>query len=90
MDRVILLFGTRLRRRTLGAGTFLCPYCAAQREFDRQESRTWIHVFWIPLVPLGRPREAVQCRTCHGEWDPGVAARPAARGWPGRDRPATA
>lgn len=65
---MILFFGTRLRRRFVGAGTFGCPYCGTERQYERVRSRTWAHVFWIPLFPLGSEHEALQCTVCHGEW----------------------
>lgn len=67
-----LFFGTRLKRRVLGAGTFHCPYCYAQRQYEQVESRTWFHVFWIPLFPLGSAQESVRCTVCGGEWGPQV------------------
>ena len=70
--RVILFFGTRLRRRTLGTGTFGCPYCGVQRGYEHLEERTWFHLFWVPLAPLGRPAELVRCTVCGGEWSPSV------------------
>lgn len=65
-------FGTRLRRSTIASGTFSCPFCLAERQYDHVRTRTWFHVFWIPLVPLGAGRESVRCRTCGGEWAPAV------------------
>lgn len=65
---MILFFGTRLRRRILGVGTFFCPFCGTDRTYERVRSRTWAHVFWIPIFPLGAEREAAQCTVCHGEW----------------------
>ncbi|GEN81562.1 hypothetical protein [Actinotalea fermentans] len=65
---MILFFGTRLRRRVLGVGTFDCPHCAVVRAVERVASRVWAHLFWIPLFPLGTPRVSLQCTACHGEW----------------------
>lgn len=74
---MILFFGTRLRRRHLGAGTFECPFCRMTRSFERVGSRTWAHVFWVPLFPLGAERESIQCTVCHGEWAPLPGGDPA-------------
>lgn len=75
---MILFFGTRLRRRHLGTGTFACPFCAAARQYELVGARTWAHVFWIPLFPLGREMEALQCTVCHGEWSTALAGDPLA------------
>ncbi len=69
---MILFFGTRRRRRVLDSGTFHCPYCFQPRTYERAETRTWIHVFWIPLVPLGSAQDEVQCTVCGGRWAPAV------------------
>ncbi len=70
--RVIFFFGTRLRTRELGSGTFHCPFCFQPRTYRHLETRTWIHVFWIPLIPLGGGQEEVQCTVCGGRWAPAV------------------
>lgn len=80
---MILFFGTRLRRRHLGVGVFACPFCQAERQYERVGSRTWAHVFWVPLFPLGQEREALQCTVCHGEWTPALAADPLGEPTPG-------
>lgn len=67
-----LFFGTRVRRRDIGRGTFHCPYCYAQRTYERVEARTWFHVFWVPLFPVGQAWESVRCTVCGGEWGPAV------------------
>ncbi len=69
---MILFFGTRLRRRVDAGGTFDCPYCGVERGYEQVRSRTWAHVFWIPLFPLGAEQESFQCTVCHGEWAPTV------------------
>lgn len=73
---MILVFGTRVRRRLVGTGTFRCPYCATTREFEHLECRTWFHLFWVRLVPVGPTYESVQCRTCQAEWPAEVALGP--------------
>ena len=65
---MILFFGTRLRRRVIGVGTFACPYCGVERGYEQVRARTWAHVFWIPLFPIGSEHASLQCTVCHGEW----------------------
>jgi len=71
---VILFFGTRIRRTVLSTGRFGCPYCLEERDYELTESRTWFHLFWIPVIPLGEPRRSVRCTVCAGEWAPRVLA----------------
>ena len=69
---MILFFGTRVRTRRSGTGVFHCPYCFVARTYERLETRTWVHLFWVPLIPLGSARPAVECTVCHGQWAPAV------------------
>jgi hypothetical protein len=69
---VILFFGSRRRTRRLGEGTFHCPFCFQPRLYALVGTRTWVHLFWVPLVPLGSPREEVVCSVCAGRWAPAV------------------
>ena len=69
---MILFFGTRVRRNILGTGTFHCPYCQMSRTYEHVESRTWVHVFWLPIVPLGSATRSIRCTVCRGEWGPAV------------------
>lgn len=71
---MILFFGTRQRRSVRGTGAFRCPFCLEVRGYEHVEARTWIHVFWVPLVPLGGRHESVRCTVCGGEWAPAVLA----------------
>jgi len=69
---VVLFLGTRIRRRVVGTGTFGCPYCVQPRAYQLLEARTWFHVFWLPLFPVGQAWRSVQCTGCGGEWAPAV------------------
>ena len=69
---MILFFGTRRRTRRIGTGEFHCPYCFVPRTYEHLETRSWVHLFWIPLVPLGSARPAVECSVCRGRWAPAV------------------
>lgn len=73
---MFLFFGTRVRRRPLGRGTFHCPYCFTHRAYEHTEARTWFHLFWVPLFPLGAARDGVRCTVCDGEWGPAVLTSP--------------
>ncbi|QJY47741.1 zinc-ribbon domain-containing protein [Pseudonocardia broussonetiae] len=65
---MILFFGTRVRTRVLDSQTGRCPYCGQLRTCERVALRSWFHVFWIPIFPIGRGQEAQRCTVCRGEW----------------------
>ena len=50
--------------RTLGRGVFFCRRCGGDRAYRHRTGRRYITVFFIPLIPLTRTGEHVQCLTC--------------------------
>jgi hypothetical protein len=61
---VLLIFGVRVVLRTIANGTFFCPDERADRPYLRRSARRWFTLFFIPVVPLGRLGELVQCESC--------------------------
>jgi hypothetical protein len=58
------LIGVRYWFSTTGHGTLHCHRCGGDRPYQRCAGRRWIHFLGIPLIPLDRIAEHVQCRTC--------------------------
>lgn len=58
------LIGLRFYFRTTGRGTAHCQRCGGDRPYRRCAGHRWFHVLGIPVVPLDRIPEHVQCRTC--------------------------
>ena len=61
---MVLIWGLRVIYRTLGQGVFFCRRCGGDREYRLRAGRRFITVFFIPLIPLAKTGEHVQCRTC--------------------------
>jgi hypothetical protein len=61
---MLLIWGLRVIYRTLGQGVFFCRRCGGDREYRRRSGRRFVTVFFIPLIPLARTGEHVQCLTC--------------------------
>ena len=61
---MLLIFGLRVYFRTIGQGTFHCQRCGGDRPYRLKSGRRWIHVFFIPIIPLGQVGEYVQCTEC--------------------------
>src|ERR1700735_2703023 len=59
-----ILWGLRVIYRTLGRGVFFCRRCGGDRPYRHRTGRRFITVFFIPLVPLTKTGEHVQCLTC--------------------------
>ncbi|HEY2313436.1 MAG TPA: hypothetical protein VGH96_07470 [Streptosporangiaceae bacterium] len=58
------LIGVRFYFRTTGHGTLHCYRCGGDRLYQQCVGRRWVHVLHIPVIPLDRVGEHVQCRTC--------------------------
>ena len=61
---LIFIWGLRVVYRTLGKGMFFCRRCGGDREYRHRSGRRFITVFFIPLIPLTKTGEHVQCRSC--------------------------
>jgi len=61
---LLSLIGVRFCFKTTGHGTVHCHRCGGDRPYQQCTGRRWIHVLRIPLVPLDRVAEHVQCRIC--------------------------
>lgn len=64
----IIFFGTRELVRDAnrpGVGGYQqCPRCHQFAMFRPRDARTWLHVFWLPVVPLGKAQPLVECGNC--------------------------
>ena len=61
---MLILWGLRVIYRTFGQGVFFCRRCGGDREYRQRAGRRFITVFFIPLIPLTKTGEHVQCLTC--------------------------
>jgi hypothetical protein len=61
---IIWIWGLRVVYRTLGQGVFFCRRCGGDRDYRHRSGRRFITVFFIPLVPLTKTGEHVQCLSC--------------------------
>ncbi len=61
---MIIIFGTKVRYKTLSTGQFYCPHCNAKRNYELREARSWFAMYFVPVFPLGRAGELVTCLTC--------------------------
>lgn len=56
--------GRGFRFHATGSGVLHCHRCGGDREYQSCTARRWIHVLFIPVIPLDRVAEHVQCRSC--------------------------
>jgi hypothetical protein len=75
-ELVLSLIGVRFCFKTTGHGVLHCHRCGGDRQYWRLTGRRWIHILRIPLVPLDRVVEHVQCRMCRTRYRVGVLRLP--------------
>ena len=61
---MLIIFGIRVFYRTIAQGTFHCRRCGGDRPYRHRVGRRWFTLFFIPVIPLNKVGEHVQCATC--------------------------
>ncbi len=59
-----IIWGLRVVFHTIAQGVFFCRKCGGDRAYRRRTGRRYITLFFVPLIPLARTGEHVQCTTC--------------------------
>jgi hypothetical protein len=73
----LLVWGFKVRFKTMLQGTFFCPTCGGDRSYERKQARRWFTLFWIPILPLKEVGEPfVECSTCRQAYKPSVLSMP--------------
>jgi len=62
---MLVILGTRNRRKVEAAGQFVCPKCKVKRDYEVNSVRQWFTLFFIPTVPIEKKKEFfVECKGC--------------------------
>lgn len=69
---MLLIMGMNARLKVLTEGFFACPNEGGQRPYRHIAARRWFTLFWIPVIPLGRLGEYVECGSCGARYDVAV------------------
>lgn len=75
---MLIIWGLRVFFRTIGEGVFHCQRCGGDRQYRLRAGRRFITVFFIPLIPLNKVGEHVQCATCGTRYHTDVLTMPTA------------
>ncbi len=70
---MIFFFGVREVARDDGensASALRCPACGQFDALRPRIGRSYFHIFWIPLLPLGQARHYLRCRFCKARFAP--------------------
>jgi zinc-ribbon family/Tellurite resistance protein TerB len=61
---LLIFFGLRVFYRTAGHGTFHCQRCGGDRGYRHKVGRRWFTLFFIPVIPVNKAGQHVQCAIC--------------------------
>jgi hypothetical protein len=73
---VIVVWGWRVRHKTLSEGTFFSPATGQDGPYRLVEARRWFTLFWIPLIPLKVVGTFVECGVTKNLFDPKILEAP--------------
>ncbi|MBC6461638.1 zinc-ribbon domain-containing protein [Actinomadura sp. HBU206391] len=76
---MLLIFGLSVFFRTVSRGTFHCPNCGGDRRYRRRVARRWFTFFFVPVIPLRRLGETVECEACRTRFGVSVLRLPTVR-----------
>ncbi|MDX6338361.1 MAG: hypothetical protein QOG05_5701, partial [Streptosporangiaceae bacterium] len=75
---LLLIWGLRVFYHTVSQGTFHCRTCGGDRHYRRRAGRRFVTLFFIPIIPLNKTGEHVQCMTCKTRYVTDVLSLPTA------------
>lgn len=68
----MIIFGTRGLSSTIEKGNFHCPQCDSLQPYKFKKSRLFFTLYFIPVFPIRKLGEYVECQTCKGTFIPRV------------------
>ena len=72
----MIFIGFGLHFRITGRGVLHCERCGGDRKYRSCTGRRWLHLFFLPVVPLDRIPDHVQCTACGQRYRIEVLALP--------------
>ena len=75
---MLIIWGMRVFYRTIGQGVFHCKRCGGDRRYRLRRGRRFFTLFFIPVIPLNKAGEHVQCLTCKTRYHTSALALPTA------------
>jgi len=68
----MIIFGTRGVTLKTGSGEFTCPQCNSQQPYNWRTVRRFFTLYFIPVIPMDKLGEYVECQNCKGTFRPDV------------------
>src|SRR5690349_11592493 len=64
----MIIWGRRGITSTQTAGQFFCPQCQAWSQYEKKMVRNFFTLYFIPIIPLDKVGEYVECAACRGQF----------------------
>lgn len=64
----MIIFGSTSLNSTIGSGDFFCPRCNLPRQYRHIGVNRFFTLYFIPLIPMGRAGDYVECVQCTGTY----------------------
>jgi len=61
---MFFLIGVRTKAKAIAQVERPCTKCARSTVQTAVETRRWLTLFFIPVIPLGGPQRVVRCNLC--------------------------
>ncbi len=68
----MIIYGFRTTESVSAAGEFPCPRCRTGQEYRLLVYKRWFTLYFVPVIPLGRVGEQVECQGCLSRFSPDV------------------
>lgn len=72
----MIIWGFRVVMRTLSNGVFFCPQEGGDRQYRLRSAQRFFTLFFIPLIPLKKLGNIVECASCTSHFNEAVLQRP--------------
>ncbi|MGY8770835.1 MAG: zinc-ribbon domain-containing protein [Pirellulales bacterium] len=72
----MIIWGSTSKDKVLGEGTFFCPSCRGNANFDHHRVSQYFTLYFIPLFQTSNLGEYIECHSCSGQFDPAVTEIP--------------
>lgn len=66
---LLIIFGIRGITSSPETGQFYCPGCDADQTYYLRVVRNWFTLYFIPLIPMGKAGDYVECDLCMNTYD---------------------
>ncbi|MEO5909346.1 MAG: RDD family protein [Pelobium sp.] len=73
---MLFIFGTKSIGKTVQQGNFHCDRCEQTRTYNLKQYRKYFSIFFIPLIPLNRLGDTLECTFCKTEYIPNASIIP--------------